>query len=322
MVDTTDLNRYNTISYSKMVLAQKVLIGNAMRFSPHSTVSVAALIICTLTVRQACGDGPEVRVIPPKSPPRVNQPTEIIYEISWSGDPKNFAILPLEFEPVSWADLEAGPTRSGISDGRNTVFHTLRINPRQSGQFEVPPVKIGYRIPGETNAPSPEEHAEHQHVNPTPGTQAIEDTYPTVRASAVPLEVRPPARLGWYLAGGGGLILVLGGAFWALYAYRRVPAGAPASPPRSNIGGAQAALHTAKQHRLDGKYYEFYRSLEHAVRLVGDGDAARALQARLDAQANEVGYKGLRPTDDAMDGALKDVERLIRNAHAGEQVRV
>jgi hypothetical protein len=300
-----------------------VLSDRAMRLYDQTLpFLVSTLIVCISTVYPALGDEPKVRVIPPKSPPHVNQPFELTYEISWSGGPEEFSILPLEFEPVTWAELEAGPIRSGVWEGKNSVFHTLRIIPKVSGKFEVPPVKIGYLIPGVSSAASTESNAGHQHAHPAAEDQEQGPSYPTLRAAAVPMQVRPASRLSWYLAGGGGLILVLGGLFWALYANRRVPAGAPAGPPRIDIGGAQAALHTAKHHRLDGKYYEFYRSLVHAVRLVQGGNAAEALRARLEAQANEVGYKGLRPTDDAMDGAQKDVDRLIRDAHAGERIRV
>ena len=36
--------------------------------------------------------------------------------------------------------------------------------------------------------------------------------------------------------------------------------------------------------------------------------------AKIEADAKEVGYRGVRPADDEMDGALKDVERALQQS--------
>ena len=41
-----------------------------------------------------------------------------------------------------------------------------------------------------------------------------------------------------------------------------------------------------------------------------DGET-KALRDRLDAKAQETGFQGLRPTEDDLEGAFRDVERLL-----------
>ena len=68
-------------------------------------------------------------------------------------------------------------------------------------------------------------------------------------------------------------------------------------------------VHEARRHRLDGDWYAFYRALGRAMaRLRPEADA---LTRRFEARANEVGYGGIRPTDDELDGAMRDAERAL-----------
>ena len=51
-----------------------------------------------------------------------------------------------------------------------------------------------------------------------------------------------------------------------------------------------------------------------AATLLAPSVAARKLREKLEADAKEVGYRGVRPTDDEMDGALKDVEGAVQRS--------
>ena len=59
-------------------------------------------------------------------------------------------------------------------------------------------------------------------------------------------------------------------------------------------------------------------SLREAVASCMHDSETKALRDRLDAKAQETGFQGLRPTDDDLEGAFRDVERLL--AHRGERI--
>jgi hypothetical protein len=73
----------------------------------------------------------------------------------------------------------------------------------------------------------------------------------------------------------------------------------------------QGALHAARRQRLDGKFYEFYLELGRAAAALPSEGRPPGLAETLKARAQEVGYKGVRPTDDRMDGDVRDVERAL-----------
>ena len=82
----------------------------------------------------------------------------------------------------------------------------------------------------------------------------------------------------------------------------------------------QDALHKARQQRLDGQFYEFYVELSRAAGLVANGSEGRDVAVLIKAHAEEVGYKGLRPTDDQMDGDFGDVERALARLNENNDV--
>jgi hypothetical protein len=73
----------------------------------------------------------------------------------------------------------------------------------------------------------------------------------------------------------------------------------------------EEALGCARRHRQEGDFYQFYVGLSRAAgTLPADGHAPE-LAATLKTRAQETGYRGVRPTDDQMDGDLRDVERAM-----------
>ena len=68
-------------------------------------------------------------------------------------------------------------------------------------------------------------------------------------------------------------------------------------------------MHSARQHRLDGDFYRFYLDLSRAAEALHATGEAPELAATFKTRAQEAGYKGARPTDDQMDGDLRDLER-------------
>lgn len=114
-----------------------------------------------------------------------------------------------------------------------------------------------------------------------------------------------------YLNGGAvaaGVLLVL---LLGIVAYRKLRP-APQQDVDASLSPAEQArehVHAARRHRLDGDFYQFYLSLSRAAKALNLEGGSVA--TRLEARAQEVGYKGVRPTEDEMDGILKDIERAL-----------
>jgi hypothetical protein len=71
------------------------------------------------------------------------------------------------------------------------------------------------------------------------------------------------------------------------------------------------AVRLARVHRQEGDFYKFYLELARAASALPDPGEPPNLAAALKARAQEAGYKGARPTDDQMDGDLRDLERAV-----------
>ncbi|MBI1319633.1 MAG: hypothetical protein GC168_11900 [Candidatus Hydrogenedens sp.] len=141
--------------------------------------------------------------------------------------------------------------------------------------------------------------------------EKLETEGKTVTVSIEPFEfevVRDIRPFLWSGVAALGVALVLGLVAWAARRSRKPVEQAPGGTPAEQV---QARLHQARQHRLDGDFYKVYLAFAEAAKilhpLVGEGPAPDALQRR----AQEVGYKGVRPTDDEMDGVARDLERAL-----------
>jgi len=130
-------------------------------------------------------------------------------------------------------------------------------------------------------------------------TLSIEDlTVPVVR------DLRP------YLIGGAsvlGLLAVFGLLIWAT---RKRPE-EDAAPGGTPAEQAQARLHQARQHRLDGDFYKLYLAYAEAAKILSACVEDAPQPAPLQQRAQEVGYRNERPSDDEMDGITSDLERAL-----------
>jgi hypothetical protein len=103
---------------------------------------------------------------------------------------------------------------------------------------------------------------------------------------------------------------VLAGLAGAVVVWLRRRPRAPQGPRQDPVEAARDHVHAARRHRLDGDFYRFYQSLAAAARTAGT-PASLALAPRMDERAQQVGYQGVRPTEDELDGAVKDIERAL-----------
>ncbi len=263
---------------------------------------VALCILDSFSLVPAQAPVLEVRL--PQETARVDEPYRMIYETSWAGPADAFAVLPADPETVAWASSSIVETATRTQDGKRFVTQTVEFVPYEAGEFEVAPFVVSYFDPALIG--DSEEGSEENGETPLPPQEIL-------RAAGFTLTVRPD--LGPYLMYGtlAAVVATLSAVgAWAIARRRRRARLAGASVAMAVPQTVRAALNLARQYRLDGKFYEFYKEISRASTLLAPSVAARKLREKLEADAKEVGYRAVRPTDDGMDGAVKEVERALQ----------
>lgn len=222
---------------------------------------------------------------------RLDEMLELDVVVRWAGPVDAFVVLPLKREEMDWGDLEVARTSARALGGETVVTQTLRVKPKKAGQFETPPLKIRYvskeALAAEGGAPT---------------------GYDILEVPAIAITVREPGgRLGYVVTAAG---LIVAGAAIAIWAQRRRRNQAGQEAPLSPMERMNESLHAARRHRLDGDFYSFYRMLGQAAGQLPAEDGA-GLQQKFEERCQEVGYRGVRPTEDQMEGDLRDVERAL-----------
>lgn len=206
------------------------------------------------------------------------------FTVRWTGEADDYQVPPLILDSFDWGDARLLEMRASGADSEHRVVQRVEVLANAPGDVEFPALAIRLTPKSELSAPL------------------------TLHAEPVTVSVRPDHRLYW----GGGLLAVvtlIGVAVWVFWRRKQGVADTVAPTPEQK---AQAALHLARRNRLDGRFYEFYLALAEAAKALTGREATENLEAALCRHAQAVGYQGIRPSDDEMDGALRDVERLLR----------
>ena len=256
-----------------------------------------------LAVHALSAAEPVLKVFPEGEVARPGKPFEVLYEISWPVGSPDYALAVSEPDTGAWDRSEFGNMAGTLRDGENIVNVTLTLVAETSGTYVVPPMEISYfdRATivevGEKNARPPAFEADG-----------------TLSSEPLDIVVRPARVVMW---SGSGVLLALAAALIAWY-YSRTGRRRTSqiAEPSSSRDVARELLHSARQHRLDGAFYEYYSDLCSAVSILGPSAQLKVLERKLQHTAREIGYKGVRPTDDDMDGAMRDVERAATNPNS------
>lgn len=278
---------------------------------PQCAILVTLLLaFCILGSRSlGSAQAPVLEVRLPQETAHVHEPYQVIYETSWEGLADAFAVLPADPETVPWASSSIVKTATRIQDGKCFVTQTVEFVPYEAGEFEVLPFVVSYFDPASIEV-SDEDR----------GTALPEQEI--LRAAGFTLTVRP--EVGPYVLYGtlAAVIVALSAVgAWTVARRRRQATLAGASSGLTMPQTARAAMNLARQYRLDGKFYDFYKELSRAATLLAPSVAARKLREKLEADAKEVGYRGVRPADDEMDGAMKDLERAMQPSPDEDRLR-
>ncbi len=276
------------------------------------SAAVVCLVFGLVFVTGPAVAEPSLEVFPEVGKARPGKAYRIVYEVSWEGDPGDYAICPAEADAIDRGTVAVREARSFVRDGRNVVSQTVEIIPDEPGDYETPEIRIAYLHP---EATSPAEAAAPGTVPSDPGVP------PSLRADPSCMQVRPSRTLAWVFGGLGVSLLLLSLGWWSAWRLRR-PQPQPQTAAAMDWPAVQEALHAARRHRLDGRFYEFYLALGRAAGLVEEVDVSAVedrdspvsrsrLGQALFSRAEEVGYRGVRPTDDEMDSDLRAVERAL-----------
>ncbi len=245
---------------------------------------------------------PELNVVKDSAPASIGQPYRITCEVSWVGEPAEFTLLPATIGKVDWAEVTVGAMSSEVRDGANVVSQTVTLVPLKEGSFETPAIEIPFLSPEDVTSPEKPDSPTHP---------AVPDAHPKLRADPFPLQVQPHTTPAWLTGVLGAFLLFATLGIVAVAIKRRTPVQATIEPALAgDMTGAQEALREAKRRRIEGDYYAYYRELTRAMEL-GAGHATDAI-AELAARAQDAGYRGIRPTDDQMDGDARNVERYLK----------
>ncbi len=241
----------------------------------------------------------EVDVSPQKYAARPGEVFPVDYVVSWEGALDAYTVMPPTLPVLDWGAATVLEIRAHSRGDRHETRLTVGYSAETAGTYTAPALTIRV-LEWDADAASHAALVEDAASMPAK----------VVEAASVTVVFRDPRFVVW-----AALVLValaVAGAFgWAALRKRRRTVSEEAG--QSPVEKAQALLHEARRHRLDADYYAFYRALCSAVACIETDapDSRAALLDKLKRAADDAGYRGVRPSDDALEGDFKDVERII-----------
>lgn len=284
-------------------------------------LSVIALAFCA-----KCLAEPELTVQMPERAV-AGEPFSVEYRFAW---PENESWVVAAPEEVVAEGFEAvpGAFEATAGDGEVKMSFLLKCSAESDGMVTVPGLSFAYFDPSVKLVEEPSAE--------TPGIK--EDTLMKLMSESVTIEVKKP--FPWMAVGAGAISVVFVLFIAGIVVLRARKGRGNASGARENrlgtrrnamkslseagkiaseagefvidLARVQSLIHRAKQHRLDGNYYNTYKSLCEALMLIPEKTRDSELARRLEARAREIGFQGVRPTDDEMDAAFRDLEKAVR----------
>lgn len=255
------------------------------------------------TVAASAQSAPSLTVTPQAEAARPGEPFVVTLEMAWSGGPDAWGILPPEVDAPAWGTVRRGAATLSQRGGENVYAQTLEFVAEASGDYETPVLTVAYESPRVLVEGFAEERMPE-------GTSAAGPMLREVSGGSVTVKVRKPfpfVPVGAFAS----VVLVLGVTAVAWRHYSTQQAEARRLARLAPVERAQTLLHDARRKRLDGDFYAFYQQLTAAVSVAGSQAEGKALAARLQERTREVGYKGIRPTEDDLDGDAKAAEAVI-----------
>lgn len=269
------------------------------------TLGLLMVLGCLITaVPPAVADVPSVNYAVEPASPVAKAPFRVIYELHWTGAPESLSVIPAEPAAVVWGTARlASATAYSAEDGQRLQY-VVEYEAANEGDVAVPPLALSYVV----NPPLEERPRVVADASAQPEAELAAVEPVSLEAPGFSVTVRKALNpLLMYGGAPAALVLIGAGVAFALARRKRSVIGAPVQGTT-----IQSLMNAARQHRLDGKFYEYYRELARASTLLAPSIAAKKLRETLEHYAEQVGYGALQPTEDDLEGALRDVERAAR----------
>ncbi len=217
----------------------------------------------------------------------------VVYTVSWSDSEEDFVALPPELPALEWGTANVMDMHAADREIRFTVGYRADT----AGAYTVPglTIRLAKDLDPATTAITKLEEATPTQVVETEGLQAV---------------FRAPRR-GLWLGAIALLLVAFGGVvFYRLRTRQLTPSGTTELSP---LEQAQERLHDARRSRLDGDFYAFYRALHSALTCIAahSPEPHTALREKIKRAIDDTGYRGMRPSDDVLEGDFRDVERIV-----------
>ncbi len=248
-----------------------------------------------LAVANAFGADPpiECRTVVVNPQVALGEPCTVEYIVEWQGARDACIVLPLTPNQPDWGAAALKSSRSEQDGQRWRVVQSVEYTPTKAGKYSISPAEVTALT---ANQPIVGK------FDSVPGT--------LLKMEGASFSVTDGKRRRIYGFTAVGLfVLLLAGVAARRYVRRgetKVELGQDA------VVVCRDLLHEARRCRLDGDSYGCYQSLLKSAEAlqtvaVDARNVADAVRSRIPA----VGFQGVRPTDDEMDGLFRDIERII-----------
>lgn len=269
--------------------------------------AVLAAVFLTLGTRVArAEEAPEIVLDAPAGSVRAGEAFEAAARVTWKGDSARFVLSPGALDNPTWGEaawerVEARKTSEGVEQR-----FVARFTAKEPGAVSLPDLRVNYTDPTEKPVAAPPAPG----ADPNAPAPAPEPVLHTLKAEGASINVHADRRWLYPYLFLGVMALGLLIAFASIWYGRRKNAQAAQADALAPWETADAALHAARRHRLDGDFYKFYRELQRLVEELG-GELKSEFGKKFQQRAQEVGYQGSRPTEDELESVMKDIERAL-----------
>ncbi len=237
--------------------------------------------------------------------PVAKAPFQVTYEVRWEGDAESLGVLPAEPASVAWGTGRLTEAKAVADEDGQRLHYTVEYVADRAGEMQVPPLALSYVL-----EPPLEERAKVVADASAAAAAPVKAVEPrSLEAPGFSVTVGRDLGLAWLIGGIGAVVLAAGAALAGIQLRRRRASRVSVPAEGSTM---QSLTNLARQHRLDGKFYEYYRELARAATLMAPSVAAKKLREKFEQNAQQVGYGALRPTEDELEGALRDLDRVTR----------
>jgi hypothetical protein len=269
---------------------------------------ISLISISGLLPWAAMADTPELRLITPDSKIVAGKQFSVLFEATWDPSQGAIQMLPPEFEPIKWGKVQYGYSRIEPDDSKMVYQQQIIVTPKEIGQFNFPESHISYIESNDVSQPhNPHKPKEEEGVEKEPEPE-IEQKTLTVEPFQVEVVQSTDSMSRGLLIGSLLLAALL---FIPLWIRRRNQAAKGIQ--NQQLNSPQAALHAARQYRLDHDFYPFYQALLKAVHLSGSKSEAKELRTKLEKMIRKVGFQEYQPEDDELDSYFREVERFLKS---------